>query len=218
MPLYRAVRRAPNITLAVSALVTLAMQVLICGDWLALWSLPALPIPYTRTFVPYLLFYVAGLWLRRRDRMPEKTGWLQLAGAAALWALSAWAAVAVARRFPGINGLSLRPDLTVYVFTTGLLLWLLCSLTKDVPRPVRSLSRLSFALYLSHPLIMRLWNEWTVRQDPVIYLRLWQSYLMTFIGGLLIALALSKLPFGQLLGGAPRKKTEITEGRNGEKT
>ncbi len=218
VPLYRAVRRAPNITLAVSALVTLAMQVLICGDWLALWSLPALPIPYTRTFVPYLLFYVAGLWLRRRDRMPEKTGWLQLAGAAALWALSAWAAVAVARRFPGINGLSLRPDLTVYVFTTGLLLWLLCSLTKDVPRPVRSLSRLSFALYLSHPLIMRLWNEWTVRQDPVIYLRLWQSYLMTFIGGLLIALALSKLPFGQLLGGAPRKKTEITEGRNGEKT
>ena len=212
VPLYRAVRRAPNITLAVSALVTLAMQVLICGDWLALWSLPALPIPYTRTFVPYLLFYVAGLWLRRRDRMPEKTGWLQLAGAAALWTLSAWAAVAVARRFPGINGLSLRPDLTVYVFTTGLLLWLLCSLTKDVPRPVRSLSRLSFALYLSHPLIMRLWNEWTVRQDPVIYLRLWQSYLMTFIGGLLIAFLLSRLPHGELLGGAAKQTKRKNNG------
>lgn len=212
VPLYRAVRRAPNLTLAASAVITLAMQVLICGDWLALWSLPALPIPYTRTFVPYLLFYVAGLWLRRRDRMPEKAGWLPLAGAAALWALSAWASVAVARRFPGINGLSLRPDLTIYVFTTGLLLWLLCSLIGGVPRPVRALSRLSFALYLSHPLIMRLWNEWTIRQDPVIYLRLWQSYLMTFIGGLLIAFLLSRLPHGELLGGAAKQTKRKNNG------
>ena len=218
VPLYRAVQKAPNLTLAVSAAVTLGMQVLICGDWLALWTLPALPVPYTRTFVPYLLFYVAGLWLRRRDCLPARAGVPQAAGAAVIWAASAALAVLAARRLPGVSGLSLRPDLTLYVFASLLLLWVLCSLLRDVPRPVRAVSRLSFALYLSHPLILRLWNEWTTRQDPVIYLRLWQSYVMAFAGGLLIALALSLLPYGWLLGGAPRHKTTLTEEQNGEKT
>ena len=91
-------------------------------------------------------------------------------------------------------------------------LWELCSFAKTLPRPVRALSRLSFALYLSHPLIMRLWNEWTIRQDPVIYLRLWQSYLMTFIGGLLIAFLLSWLPHGELLGGAAKQTKRKNNG------
>lgn len=217
VPLYRAVRRAPHATLAAAAVLTLAMQVLICGEFLSLWTLPPLPLPYTRLFVPYLLFYVAGLWLRRRDRLPEKGNWLHLAGVAVLWMLSAALVVTTARRLPAIGRLSLRPDLTVYVFASGLLLWLLCSLTEQPSWPVRALSRLSFALYLSHPLVMRLWNEWTIRQKPVIYLRLWQSYLMTAAGGLLIAVAVSGLPFGSLLGGAPRKQPMIMEGQNGKK-
>ena len=218
VPLYRAVQKAPNLTLLLSAVITMSMQVLICGQMQGLWQLPQIPIPYTRTFVPFLLFYVAGLWLRRRDRLPQQGSWLLLVGAVVFWLASAALVLLTVKRFPALRSLSLRPDLTLYVFTSWLLLWTLFSLPHHLPRPVRVVSRLSFALYLSHPLIMRLWNEWTVRQDPVIYLKLWQSYLMTFIGGLVIAFVLSRLPFGQLLGGAPRKKTEITEGRNGEKT
>lgn len=212
VPLYRAVRRAPNLTLTASAVITLAMQVLICGDWLALWSLPALPIPYTRTFVPYLLFYVAGLWMRRRDKLPVRGSLTGLAAAALVCAGSGTLAIWVAGRFPALNSLSLRPELTVYVFGAWMTLWELCSFAKTLPRPVRALSRLSFALYLSHPLIMRLWNEWTIRQDPVIYLRLWQSYLMTFIGGLLIAFLLSRLPHGELLGGAAKQTKRKNNG------
>ena len=136
-----------------------------------------------------------------------------------LWIVSAAAVLWTVRRFPTLGSLSLRPDLTVYVFTSGLLLWELGSMVRQMPRPVRRLSELSFALYLSHPLVMRLWNEWTVRQEPVIYLRLWQSWLMTFAGGLLIAGLVSCLPHGSLLGGAPhRKSNKITEGKHGEKT
>ncbi len=40
VPLYRAVRRAPNLTLAASAVITLVMQLVICGERMELWTLP----------------------------------------------------------------------------------------------------------------------------------------------------------------------------------
>lgn len=206
VPLYRAVRRAPRVTLLVSAVVTLGMQTLLCGQQLALWELPPLPMPYTKLFVPYLLFYVAGLCLRRWDRLPQTGNMPLLAGAAAFWLVSAAAVVWVTRRYPALDAIVLRPDLTVYVFAVFLLLWMLFSLLHGTPRIIREICRLSFALYLSHPLVMRLWNEWTIRQEPVIYLTLWQRYAMALIGGLLIAWVVSELPHGSLLGGAPRKK------------
>lgn len=70
VPLYRAVECAPRQTLVLSALVTLSMQALLCGAQLGLFRLPALPVPYSSLFVPYLLFYTVGLWLRRRDALP----------------------------------------------------------------------------------------------------------------------------------------------------
>lgn len=219
VPLYRAVERAPYQTLLLSGLITLVMQALLCGAQLGLCRLPALPVPYSSLFVPYLLFYTVGLWLRRRDALPVSGSGKRLVCIGLLWLVSAAAVLWTVRRFPTLGSLSLRPDLTVYVFTSGLLLWELGSMVRQMPRPVRRLSELSFALYLSHSLVMRLWNEWTVRQEPVIYLRLWQSWLMTFAGGLLIAGLVSCLPHGSLLGGAPhRKSNKITEGKHGEKT
>ena len=103
-------------------------------------------------------------------------------------------------------------------FTSFLLLWALCSLPRDVPRHARAVSRLSFGLYLSHLLVLRLWIEWTTRRPKVMYLRFGQLWLLVFAGGLLIASVLAILPHGSLLGGAPCKNTKQTEGQNGEKT
>ena len=94
----------------------------------------------------------------------------------------------------------------VYSFTTWLLLWTLCSRIPALPAPVQFVARHSFGLYLAHPLILRLWNVFATHHDPVIYLRLWQFYLVALGGGLAIALLLSYLPFGALLGGADRKE------------
>ena len=107
--------------------------------------------------------------------------------------------------FPSLAPSSLRPDLVLYVFTTGLLLWTLCSRCRTLPAPVRFIARHSFGLYLAHPMVLRLWNVWTTHHDPVIYLRLPQMYLLGFGGGLAAAVLLSFLPFGTLLGGARRK-------------
>ncbi|MEF2863819.1 MAG: hypothetical protein U0N76_05665, partial [Eubacteriales bacterium] len=63
-----------------------------------------------------------------------------------------------------------------------------------------------FGLYLAHPLVLRLWNEWTTRQPQVTYLRLWQMFALALAGGLAIAAILSYLPFGEYLGGAKRRK------------
>ena len=122
-----------------------------------------------------------------------------------LWMLSAACVLLTAHFFPSLAPSSLRPDLVLYVFTTGLLLWTLCSRTQTLPAPVRFIARHSFGLYLAHPMVLRLWNVWTTHHDPVIYLRLPQMYLLGLIGGLAGAAALSLLPFGTLLGGARRK-------------
>ena len=215
--LQRAVERFPAVMLCIAGAVSLLLQGVLCLQALGRVKLPAFPVPMVLWFAPWLLFYVGGLWLGKHPPQGVPSVW-RMMGLAALWGASAALVLLTAKRFPAVRPLSLRPDLTLYVFTSWLLLWALFSLPHHLPRPVRAVSRLSFALYLSHPLIMRLWNEWTTRQDPVIYLDLWQSYLMTFFGGLLIALVLSKLPFGQLLGGAPRKKINATEDLHGEKT
>ena len=131
---------------------------------------------------------------------------------------SAAAVLGTAKLQPVVRALSLRPDITAYALTSFLLLWPLCSLPRDVPRHARAVSRLSFGLYLSHLLVLRLWIEWTTRRPKVMYLRFGQLWLLVFAGGLLIASVLAILPHGSLLGGAPCKNTKQTEGQNGEKT
>ncbi len=204
--LYRAVERRPWLSLGLSAVISLPLQAALCLQYLGRPILPSLPLPLMWTFLPWLLFYVGGLFLRRRfpdgPRVP-------IPCAAALWLAAAALMVWVTRRFPALWGLSLRPDVTLYTLAVWLLLWSLCGRLQSSPKPLRAFCRLSFALYLSHPLVMRLWYEWTTRRTPVIYLRLWQSFLLTLTGGLLIAALLSLLPFGALLGGAPKRRKKI---------
>lgn len=213
-PLQRAVRRCPWGTLAAAAAVSLAMQAALCAQAMGRLTLLSLPVPPALCFVPWLVFYVGGAVLRHQI---ERGRVLSLRCGAGLSLVGAAAVLWTAKRVPAVRALSLRPDVTLYTFALFLLLWALFSRMGGVPRPLRAVSRLSFALYLSHPLVLRLWNEWTIRREPVIYLKLWQSYLMTAFGGLLIACVLSRLPFGTLLGGAPRHDKTITEGQNGKK-
>ena len=210
--LQRADERFPAVTLCIAGAVSLLLQGVLCLQALGRVKLPAFPVPMVLWFAPWLLFYVGGLWLGKHPAQGVPSV-RRLLGLAALWGASAALVLLTAKRFPAVRSLSLRPDLTLYVFASWLLLWALCSLLRDMPRPVRAVSRLSFGLYLAHPLVMRLWLEWTTRQAQVIYLKFWQLWLLAFAGGLLISFLLSKLPFGSLLGGAaPRKTNRQTEG------
>ncbi len=102
--------------------------------------------------------------------------------------------------------MGLRPDTTVYTLLTWAVLWSLFSRLPEIPKPLQFIARHSFGLYLAHPLVLRLWNAWAVRQTPVIYLHLWQMFTLALAGGLAIAVTLSYLPFGEYLGGAKRTK------------
>lgn len=199
--LCAAVQRYPRLTLALSLLVTLAMQALIALERSGYLTLP-LPLPAARWFMGWVIFYTGGVWLRWHK------GWQKcpLRVSILLWGVSAVCVLFVARRFPALAASSLRPDLMVYSFITWLLLWTLCSRIPALPAPVQFVARHSFGLYLAHPLILRLWNVFATHHDPVIYLRLWQLYLVALGGGLVVALLLSYLPFGALLGGADRKE------------
>lgn len=195
-----AMHRHPACTMVLSAAVTFAMQGLIAcavNGYLTFYS----PLPPARYFLSWVIFYTGGIWLRLHD------GWQRcpLRLSVPLWLLSAACVLLTAHFFPSLAPSSLRPDLVLYVFTTGLLLWTLCSRTQTLPASVRFIARHSFGLYLVHPMVLRLWNAWTTHHPPVIYLRLSQMYLLGLIGGLAGAAALSLLPFGTLLGGARRK-------------
>lgn len=211
--LTEAVRRKPGVTLAAAAAVSLLAQAMLCAHAVGKIVLPAVAVPYVCWFLPWTVFYVAGIWMRQHEVWQK----LPLVLTAPLWAVSAALVLLTAKAFPALRASSLRPDLVLYVFTTCLLLWGLCSRLPALPRPIRFISRHSFGLYLAHPLVMRLWSEWTVRQTPVIYLKLWQWWGMALAGGLVIAYVLSLLPFGTWLGGTARNQERITEVRNGEK-
>lgn len=214
-PLQRLVRRWPRRMLSAAAAVSLAAQCMLCAQMQGLLRLPAFPIYPISWFIPWTVFYVGGAYLchvQETQRMPR------LPLCAALWGASAIAVLAAAKLFPALRSLSIRPEITAYTFSSFLLLWALFSPPRHVPRPLHTVSRLSFGLYLSHPLVLRLWIEWTSRWKQPLYLHFWQLWLLALAGGLLFAAAISSLPCGTLLGGAPLKTIKITEDRNGKKT
>ena len=199
--LIDAVRRKPAWTLAGAAVLSLAAQLLRELELLGCITLPETVLPFARWFMPWTIFYVAGAWLR------QHSAWQRLSPlvTAPLWAASAALVLLTAKHFPAVGASSLRLDLTLYVFASWLLLW---SVFRRLPalRAVRFVSRHSFGLYLAHPLVMRLWNEWVARRETAVYLGLWQRCAMAAAGGLAIAWALSLLPRGTYLGGAARNQ------------
>lgn len=194
-----AMRRRPNGTMALSAVIALAMQGLIACQMNGYLLFPS-PLPMAWYFADWMIFYTGGIWLRLHD------GWQRcpLRVSVPLWLIAAAGVLLTVHTFPSLAASSLRPDLVLYVFATWLLLWTLCSRAETLPAPVRFIARHSFGLYLTHPMVLRLWNEWTTHHPPVIYLRLPQRYLLGLAGGLAAAVLLSLLPFGALLGGARR--------------
>lgn len=201
VPLCRAVLRHPRVTLPVCAAATFGMELVLWklagGLWQ--WHFPIAPICL---FVSWLLYYAGGAWLAKSGLSAH----FRLRYALPLWCAAAVLVLKAAQRSAAAAGIVLRPDLTVYTLLTWAVLWALAGRREELPAPVRFIARHSFGLYLSHPLVLRLWNEWTTRQAHVTYLRMWQMFALAFIGGLAISVALSVLPFGKWLGGAENRK------------
>lgn len=198
----RAAERHPAVTLALSAAMTFGMEKII--GMLAAgqlhWILPVAPVGL---FVCWPLFYAGGIWLAKSGLGDR----LRLHVCLPLWALAAVLVLWTAKHAETASGSgALRPDETLYALLTWAVLWALFSRLPEIPKPLQFIARHSFGLYLAHPLVLRLWNAWAVRQTPVIYLHLWQLFVLALAGGLAIAVTLSYLPFGEYLGGAKRRK------------
>ena len=209
----RAVEKHPAVTLLLSAGMTFGMErviALLAAEQLH-WMLPVAPVGL---FVCWPLFYAGGAWL-------AKTGLgdrLRLCICLPLWALSAVLVLWTIDHVPTASGSgALRPDETIYALLTWAVLWSLFSRLPAVPGPLRFIARHSFGLYLAHPLVLRLWREWAVRQTPPVYLHLWQLFALALTGGLVIAVLLSALPFGSYLGGAKGRNKSCEGDHNGKK-
>ena len=163
------------------------------------WQFPVAPIGL---FVCWPLFYNIGAWLAKSGLSDR----LRLRVCLPLWALSAVLVLLAEEHSAAAYKMGLRPDTTVYTLLTWAVLWSLFSRLPEIPKPLQFIARHSFGLYLAHPLVLRLWNAWAVRQTPVIYLHLWQMFALALAGGRAIAVTLSYLPFGEYLGGAKRTK------------
>ncbi len=180
--LQRAATRWPCGSLALSAAVSLAAQVLALAH---LAGRIALPFPPVLSFLPWLAFYMAGLYARRRVERGDG-----LPASVTIWALSAAVVLLTARRWPFLRVQTLRPDVTVYALASFPLLWRLC---ERFPRLCRALGRasgLTFTIYLAHPLILRLWNEWAAPRG--VYFPFWANWLLALAGSISVA-ALSRL-------------------------
>ncbi len=188
--LRRAAARWPRGAPLLSAAVSLAAQALIL---LHLAGRIALPFPPVLFFPPWLLFYMAGLCAR--NRVERGNG---LPASTAIWALSAAAVLLAARRCPFLRGETLRPGVTVYALASFPLLW---RLFRRFPKLCRTLGRangLTFTVYLAHPLVLRLWNEWASPRG--VYLPFWASWLLALAVSAPAAALFRRLPFGALLG------------------
>ena len=197
----RAVERHPAVTLLLSAGLTFGMEMVIylLAVGQLQWQFPVAPIGL---FVCWPLFYNIGAWLAKSGLSDR----LRLRVCLPLWALSAVLVLLAEEHSAAAYKMGLRPDTTVYTLLTWAVLWSLFSRLPEIPKPLQFIARHSFGLYLAHPLVLRLWNAWAVRQTPVIYLHLWQMFALALAGGLAIAVTLSYLPFGKYLGGAKRTK------------
>lgn len=197
----RAVERHPAVTLLLSAGLTLGMEIVLYLLTIGRlqWRFPVAPIGL---FVCWPLFYTVGAWLAKSGLSDR----LRLRVCLPLWVLSAILVLLTEEHSAAAYKMGLRPDATVYTLLTWAVLWALFSRLPEIPKPLQFIARHSFGLYLAHPLVLRLWNAWAVRQTPVIYLYLWQLFALALAGGLAIAVTLSYLPFGEYLGGAKRRK------------
>lgn len=197
----RAVERHPAVTLLLSAGLTFGMEMVIYLLTVGRlqWQFPVAPISL---FVCWPLFYNIGAWLAKSGLSNR----LRLRVCLPLWVLSAMLVLLTEEHSAAAYKMGLRPDATVYTLLTWAVLWSLFSRLPEIPKPLQFIARHSFGLYLAHPLVLRLWNEWTTRQPQVTYLRLWQMFALALAGGLAIAVTLSYLPFGEYLGGAKRRK------------
>ncbi len=188
--LRRAAVRWPRGAPLLSAVLSLAAQFL---TLLHLAGKIALPFPPVLSPIPWLVFYMAGLCARRRV---EHGGGLP--ASTAVWALSAAAILLAAGRWPFLRGETLRPGVTVYALASFTLLWRLCGRFPKLCRTLGRMSGLTFSVYLAHPLVLRLWNEWASPRG--VYLPFWASWLLALAVSAPSAALLRRLPFGALLG------------------
>jgi len=193
-PICGAVEKWPRLSLFVSVILSLTVQMITCLDLVGRIKLPNMPVTLVCLFPTWLVFYVYGVYMRYH-RNPEDKGEFFPAGV--LWAGAFSIMILTANKFPGL----LRPDSTLYTIATWEFLWCIFSRLKT-PKPFKEVSNLSFGVYLSHPLILRLWYEWASRQNPVIYLNLFNHYMLVMAGGLLVTFILGCIPHGALFGGA----------------
>lgn len=166
--LRRAAIRWPRGAPLLSAVVSLAAQGL---TLLHLAGRIMLPFPPVLSFLPWLVFYMAGLCARGRVERGDG-----LPASAVVWALSAAAILLAAGRWPFLRGETLRPDVTVYVLASFPLLWRLCGRFPKLCRALGRASGLTFTVYLAHPLVLRLWNEWASPRG--VYLPFWVTWLL----------------------------------------
>lgn len=196
----------PQLVFGLSAAITLGLELWMNGgDAEVLWF-PELPVPLTRFFPLYLLFYMAGFLLRPHYEKFRKYGIRRLLAAAAIWSVSI-VLVLMTAQVEFLRNTSMRPDLAIYMFATAFFLQqlLLCCRLRWLHKALAQISKLSFVLYLSHPLLLRLVIHSGILDGRRMAVCLPMLFVVGLGGGLLLAKLISYLPLGNLLGSSVKK-------------